>query len=58
MVLPTHTARSLSLLTPWSVVSEMLGHADTVIKLRIYAHVLPDMQDTAANMMDMMLGSN
>jgi integrase len=36
--------------------SEMLGHADISITLRIYAHVIPDMQQEAANMMDGMLG--
>ncbi len=34
------------------VVSEMLGHADVSITLRIYAHVLPHMQQQAADAMD------
>ena len=34
------------------VVSEMLGHADISTTLSIYAHVLPDMQSTAADEMD------
>jgi len=33
---------------PVKVVSEMLGHASVATTLRIYAHVLPDMQDAAA----------
>jgi len=38
------------------VVSEMLGHASTTITLNIYTHVLPDMQDSAANAMEAVLG--
>jgi integrase len=38
------------------VVSEMLGHASITITLNIYAHVLPDMQDSAANAMEAALG--
>jgi integrase len=34
------------------VVSEMLGHADVAITLSVYAHVLPDMQDGAADAID------
>ena len=34
------------------VVSEMLGHADIAITLRIYAHVIPNMQQVAADVMD------
>ena len=41
---------------PVKVVSEMLGHADVSITLSIYAHVLPDMQDGAADAMDDALG--
>jgi integrase len=37
---------------PVKVVSEMLGHADVSITLSIYAHVLPDMQDGAADAVD------
>ncbi len=37
---------------PVKVVSEMLGHADVRITLSIYAHVLPDMQDGAADAID------
>jgi integrase len=38
------------------VVSEMLGHADVGITLSIYAHLLPNMQDGAADTMDDALG--
>ena len=41
---------------PVKVVSEMLGHADVSITRSIYAHVLPDMQDGAADAMDDALG--
>jgi integrase len=34
------------------VVSEMLGHADIAITLRVYAHVMPHMQRMAADVMD------
>ncbi len=34
------------------VVSEMLGHADITITLRVYAHVLPTMQQIAASEID------
>ena len=34
------------------VVSEMLGHASITITLNTYSHVLPDMQDSAADAMD------
>lgn len=39
------------------VVSEMLGHASITITLNIYAHVLPDMQDSAADAMEAALGT-
>jgi integrase len=38
------------------VVSVMLGHADVGITLSVYAHVLPGMQDSAADAMDEVLG--
>jgi integrase len=49
-----HSAASLLLAqgVPVKVVSEMLGHADVSTTLSIYAHVLPDMQSTAADGMD------
>jgi integrase len=37
---------------PVKVASEMLGHSDITTTLRIYSHVLPTMQDEAANAMD------
>jgi integrase len=40
---------------PVKVVSEMLGHANIGITLSIYGHVLPHMQQQAADTMDMML---
>lgn len=41
---------------PVKVVSEMLGHASTGITEDVYAHVLPHMQDSAAAVMDAVLG--
>jgi integrase len=37
------------------VVSEMLGHASITITLNTYSHVLPDMQDSAADAMEAVL---
>ncbi len=55
-----HTAASLLLKEGVNVkvVSEMLGHADVSITLRIYAHVLPSMQKDAASVMDNVLGNS
>jgi integrase len=52
-----HTAATLMLSSgvPVKVVSEMLGHADISTTLSIYAHVLPDMQEPAADAMDDLL---
>ncbi len=36
-------------------VSEMLGHASITITLNTYSHVLPDMQDSAADAMEAVL---
>ena len=49
-----HSAATLLLSrgVPVKVVSEMLGHSDVSITLSIYAHVLPGMQDVAADAMD------
>jgi integrase len=49
-----HTAASLLLGEGVAipVVSQILGHADSSITLKIYAHVLPDMQNGAADAMD------
>ncbi len=37
---------------PVKQVSEMLGHSDIAITLRVYGHVLPTMHEAAASMMD------
>jgi integrase len=37
------------------VVSEMLGHADVAFTLKVYSHVLPGMQRSAAHSMNEML---
>jgi integrase len=49
-----HTAATLMLLAgvPIKIVSEKLGHASVTITMDIYSHVLPDMQDQAADAMD------
>jgi integrase len=39
------------------VVSEMLGHASITLTLNTYSHVLPDMQDSAADAMEAALGT-
>ncbi len=39
------------------VASEMLGHADISITLRTYGHVLPHMQQSAADMMEHIYGT-
>ena len=39
------------------IVSEMLGHASIAITLNTYSHVLPDMQDSAADAMEAALGA-
>jgi integrase len=45
-----HTLRAEGV--PVKVASEMLGHADITTTLRIYSHVLPSMQEAAADAMD------
>jgi len=42
---------------PAKVTSEMLGHGSITITLNTYSHVLPDMQDTAAEAMEAALGA-
>lgn len=51
---PRHTAATLlmSQSVPIKIVSEMLGHADVGITLRTYSHVLPGMQQQAADAME------
>ena len=45
-----HTAATISLIAGVSpkVISEQLGHASVAFTLDVYSHVLPDMQDAAA----------
>ena len=49
-----HTAATLLMAqgVPVKVASEMLGHADITTTLRTYSHVLPGMQQQAADAMD------
>jgi integrase len=51
----SHTTLLLAAGTPLRVVSERLGHAKTSITLDTYAHVLPDMQDAAAETVSRLL---
>ncbi len=48
--------RALENGVPTKVLSEMLGHSSTGITENIYQHVLPHMQDSAAAVMDAVLG--
>lgn len=52
-----HTAATLLLLSgvPAKIVSERLGHASIAITLDLYSHVLPDMQDQAADAMSALI---
>lgn len=54
-----HTAATLLLArgVHAKVVSELLGHADIAITLRVYAHVTPHMQDAAARAMEAAFGA-
>ncbi len=49
-----HTAATLLMAqgVPVKVASELLGHADITTTLRTYSHVLPGMQQQAADAMD------
>lgn len=49
-----HSAATLLMAegVPVKVASELLGHADVTTTLRIYSHVLPSMQEAAADAMD------
>ncbi|MBK7928993.1 MAG: site-specific integrase [Bryobacterales bacterium] len=53
-----HTAATLALSAgiPIKVVSEMLGHTSTAMTMDVYSHVLPHMQDEAAQKMAAILG--
>jgi integrase len=55
-----HTAATLLLRAgvPAKIVSERLGHANIAITLDTYSHVLPDMQDIAAEAMSTLLKTN
>ncbi len=55
-----HSAATLLLSrgVPVKVVSEMWGHHDVAFTLRVYGHVLPDMQDRAADAMDTLFVNN
>jgi integrase len=48
----THATMLLKQGVPAKIVSERMGHASISITLDTYSHVLPDMQDTAADAMD------
>jgi integrase len=54
-----HTAATMLLRAGVSakIVSERLGHATIAITLDTYSHVLPDMQDVAAEAMSALLGA-
>lgn len=39
------------------VISEMLGHADITVTLKIYAHLMPSAQEQAAGAMDRLFGA-
>lgn len=52
----THATLLLQANEPVKVVSERLGHASILITLKIYAHVLPDMQFAAADTLDRLFG--
>lgn len=53
-----HTAATFLLKEgiPVKMVSEMLGQSDVAITLRIYAHVLPDMQAQATAALERLFG--
>jgi integrase len=39
------------------VISEMLGHADITVTLKVYAHPMPSAQQEAAGAMDRLFGA-
>lgn len=53
----THATMLLRQGVPAKIVSERLGHASIAITLDRYSHVLPDMQDSAADAMDTLMAS-
>lgn len=52
----THATLLLAAGVNVKVVSERLGHADVVITLKTYGHVMPNMQADAASQVDAILG--
>ena len=54
-----HTAATMMLRagTPPKIVSERLGHASVGITMDLYSHVMPDMQDVAAEAMSKLLAA-
>lgn len=54
-----HSAATLLMAegVPVKVASEMLGHADITVTLKVYSHVLPGMQEAAADAMDRLFGT-
>ena len=52
-----HTAATLALAAGVSpkIVSEQLGHASVAFTLEVYSHVLPHMQEAAANKIEALL---
>ncbi len=50
-----HTCATLMLKSGVKVVFERLGHADVALKLNVYSHVLPGMQENAARKIGDML---
>lgn len=53
----THATMLLGQGVPAKVVSERLGHANIAITLDTYSHVLPDMQDTAADAIEAIMNA-
>jgi integrase len=53
----THATMLLSQGTPAKVISERLGHSNIKTTLDIYSHVLPNMQQEAANQIDVLLSN-
>lgn len=52
----THATMLLRRGVPAKIVSERLGHANVGVTLDTYSHVLPDMQDTAAEAVEAIFG--
>ena len=56
----SHTAATMLIANgvPVKVVSERLGHSGVAITQDLYTHVLPNMQQQAADAVDNLLGEN